>query len=166
METSHCCNSVAGHQIATNFAHATIAQLSCHVQNVVAITVLESRWEWNEISIEFELRWKKPVSETGRRISEQMSWRYQSKYDMQCAFDYAAVTFHQMLHKNNTPNLTRGTGDLWRIVGEFKVCPNFHRARTHPKIISNTIFSTLLYNGALDIIHLNNNCIWNIYTII
>ena len=39
-------------------AHATTAQLSCHVQNFVAITVLESRWEWNEISIEFELRWK------------------------------------------------------------------------------------------------------------
>ena len=27
------------------FAHATTAQLSCHVQNFVAITVLESRWE-------------------------------------------------------------------------------------------------------------------------
>ena len=40
------------------FAHATTAQLSCHVQNFVAITVLELRWEWNEISIEFELRWK------------------------------------------------------------------------------------------------------------
>ena len=40
------------------FAHATTAQLSCHVQNFVAITVLESRWEWNEISIDLELRWK------------------------------------------------------------------------------------------------------------
>ena len=40
------------------FAHATTAQLSCHVQNFVAITLLESTWEWNEISIEFELRWK------------------------------------------------------------------------------------------------------------
>ena len=40
------------------FAHATTAQLSCHAQNFVAITVLKSRWEWNEISIEFELRWK------------------------------------------------------------------------------------------------------------
>ena len=39
-------------------AHATTAQLSCHVQNFVATTVLVSRWEWNEISIEFELRWK------------------------------------------------------------------------------------------------------------
>ena len=29
-----------------------------HVQNFVAITVLELRWVWNEISIEFELRWK------------------------------------------------------------------------------------------------------------
>ena len=58
MKISPCHNSVAGHQIATNFAHATTAQLSCHVPNFVAITVLESRWEWNEISIEFELRWK------------------------------------------------------------------------------------------------------------
>ena len=40
------------------FAHATTAQLSCHVQNFVAIIILKSRWEWNEISIEFELRWK------------------------------------------------------------------------------------------------------------
>ena len=40
------------------FAHVTTAQLSCHVQNFAAVTVLESRWEWNEISIEFELRWK------------------------------------------------------------------------------------------------------------
>ena len=40
------------------FTHATTAQLSCHVQNFEAITVLESRWGWNEISIEFELRWK------------------------------------------------------------------------------------------------------------
>ena len=39
-------------------AHATTAQLSCHAQNFVAITVLESRIEQNEISIEFELRWK------------------------------------------------------------------------------------------------------------
>ena len=40
------------------FAHATTAQLSCHVNNFVAITVLESRWEWNEIFIELELRRK------------------------------------------------------------------------------------------------------------
>ena len=32
------------------FVHATTAQLLCHVQNFVATTVLESRWEWNEIS--------------------------------------------------------------------------------------------------------------------
>ena len=41
-----------------NFAHATTAQLLCHVQNFVAITVLKSRWEWNKISIVFKLRWK------------------------------------------------------------------------------------------------------------
>ena len=40
-----------------SFAHATTAQLSCHVQNFVALTVLESRWGWNEFFIEFELRW-------------------------------------------------------------------------------------------------------------
>ena len=40
------------------FTHATTAQLSYHVQNFIAIKVLESRWGWNEISIEFELRWK------------------------------------------------------------------------------------------------------------
>ena len=40
------------------FAHATTALLSCHVQNLVAITVLETRWEWKEIFIKFELRWK------------------------------------------------------------------------------------------------------------
>ena len=39
-------------------AHATTAQLSCHVQNFAAITVSELRWERIEISIEFELRWK------------------------------------------------------------------------------------------------------------
>ena len=32
------------------FAHDTTAELSCHVQNFVAIIVLESRWEWNKIS--------------------------------------------------------------------------------------------------------------------
>ena len=35
------------------FAHTTTAQLSWHVQKFVAITILESRWERNEISIEF-----------------------------------------------------------------------------------------------------------------
>ena len=39
------------------FAHATTAQLSCHVRNFVAITVFEPRWERSEVSIEFELRW-------------------------------------------------------------------------------------------------------------
>ena len=41
-----------------NFAHATTAQLSCHVQNPVAITPLDSRWERNTISIETEPQWK------------------------------------------------------------------------------------------------------------
>ena len=41
-----------------NLAHATTAQLSCHVPNIVAITVLVFGWEQNEISITFELWWK------------------------------------------------------------------------------------------------------------
>ena len=41
-----------------SFAHAKAMQLSCHVQKFVAITVLVSRWKFNVISIEFELRWK------------------------------------------------------------------------------------------------------------
>ena len=49
------------------FAHATTAQLLCHVQNFVAINVLESRWEWNKISTALELQWKKNVNETGPR---------------------------------------------------------------------------------------------------
>ena len=40
------------------FAHATTVQLSCQVQNFVAITVIVSGWEWNVISTKFELRWK------------------------------------------------------------------------------------------------------------
>ena len=42
-----CCH------VATIFAHATTAQLSCHVQNFVAICLLDFGVEWNEI---FELR--------------------------------------------------------------------------------------------------------------
>ena len=41
------------------FAHATTAQLSCHVQNFVVITVWESRCEWNKIDIECKSRLKK-----------------------------------------------------------------------------------------------------------
>ena len=64
METSPCCHSIAGHQIAANFytCHDNTAIMPC--TNFLAITVLESRWEWKEISIEFELRWKKNVNET------------------------------------------------------------------------------------------------------
>ena len=47
------------------FAHATTAQLSCHVQIFVVITLLESRSEWNEIFSELELRWKKNVKNSG-----------------------------------------------------------------------------------------------------
>ena len=40
------------------FAYAMTAQLSCHVQIVVAIDSLQLGCEHNEISTEFELRWK------------------------------------------------------------------------------------------------------------
>ena len=53
-------NYIIGYHIATKFAYDMIAQLSCHVQNFVAITWLQLGWEKNEFSIEFEfeLRWK------------------------------------------------------------------------------------------------------------
>ena len=38
-----------------NFAHVTIAQLSCHVQNGAAIIQLQFGWEQNEMSIAFDL---------------------------------------------------------------------------------------------------------------
>ena len=41
-----------------NLAHAMTAQLSCHVPNIVAITILLFGWEQIEISITFELWWK------------------------------------------------------------------------------------------------------------
>ena len=51
------------------FAHATTAQLSCHVQNFVVIAVLELRLEWNEISEISNLNCDgKTVCETGRRL--------------------------------------------------------------------------------------------------
>ena len=51
------------------FAHATTAQLWCHMQKFVAITLLEWREKQNENSIEFELGWGKTVSKTGPRAS-------------------------------------------------------------------------------------------------
>ena len=33
-------------------------QIFAQAQNFLAITVLEPMWEWNEITIKFELRWK------------------------------------------------------------------------------------------------------------
>ena len=41
-----------------NFAHAMTAQLSWHVQNLVAATWSNIDWEQNDISIKFELQWK------------------------------------------------------------------------------------------------------------
>ena len=58
------------------FAHDTTAPLSCHVQNFVAIAVLESKWEWNEISIEFEMRWKKTLVKRAPGGCRRFAWRY------------------------------------------------------------------------------------------
>ena len=57
-----CCNSIAGHQIATNVCrcHDNRAVVPC---KKYGSHLLESSWEWNEISIEFE-KWWKTVSET------------------------------------------------------------------------------------------------------
>ena len=41
-----------------NFAYASTAQLTCHVQNFMVITSIYLGWEQNEISIKFELQWK------------------------------------------------------------------------------------------------------------
>ena len=41
-----------------NFLHATPTQLLHHVQNSIAITLLQHEWQQNGISIEFELGWK------------------------------------------------------------------------------------------------------------
>ena len=41
-----------------NFTYARTPQLSCHVQNCIAITALQVGWEQNEISIEFGSWWK------------------------------------------------------------------------------------------------------------
>ena len=55
---AHFINNFLGRNSNLMETSPLAAQLSCHVQNFVTITVLESRWEWNEISIEFKLRWK------------------------------------------------------------------------------------------------------------
>ena len=45
-------------QLLQNSAYVTRAQLSCHVQNVLAITSLQLGWQQNEMSIIFKLRRK------------------------------------------------------------------------------------------------------------
>ena len=42
---------------ATDVAHVTTVQLSCHVQNSIVITLIQIQREKNEISIELELPW-------------------------------------------------------------------------------------------------------------
>ena len=73
METSPCCNSVAGYHADRNifFAHATTAHWAVVPRtkfcsnHCIRIELSETK-PGNEISIQFEFRWK-PVSETGPR---------------------------------------------------------------------------------------------------
>ena len=68
METSPCCCSISGHQIATEFC-------TCHDSTAVVsyakfcIDHFEFGWEQNEISITFELCWN--------FFSEMGPWQYQ-----------------------------------------------------------------------------------------
>ena len=59
------------------FAHATTAQLSCRVQNFVAITVLESRWEvkrnFHQILIAMEKTLVKRAPGSGKVLFKKMS---------------------------------------------------------------------------------------------
>ena len=54
MDISPCCNYIAGHQVAVNVC-------TCHAQNFVVITSVESRWGWKEISNEYKSRWTKTL---------------------------------------------------------------------------------------------------------
>ena len=51
-----------------NFARATTAQLSCHMQNFISMTSLQLEWEQKQISIEFELRLKKSFVKWAPRV--------------------------------------------------------------------------------------------------
>ena len=68
MQTSICRNSVDVWQShRCNFAHATTALPSLHVQNFVAITTSKSVWLQHDIPTEFDVRWKKSLSENAQR---------------------------------------------------------------------------------------------------
>ena len=55
---SFCCWPSDRH----NFLHISWQNSYCVMyKNFFVITILQSRWEWNEISIKFEMRWKKHV---------------------------------------------------------------------------------------------------------
>ena len=47
------------------FPYSKTTQLSYHVQNFIAITVLVLLWEQNETFVEYKIRWKN-VSKMGR----------------------------------------------------------------------------------------------------
>ena len=108
---THLClegNSVAGHQIATNFCpcHDSTAVLSC--TNFVAITILKSRWEWNEISIELELRWKNRSWNGAQGVMLLCEWahfwgyftHYRPSSEMR-------LYCRQLIHKNNNDNFQK-----------------------------------------------------------
>ena len=113
METSPCHNSVAGHQIATIFCirHDSTAVGPC--TKFCGDHLLESRWEWNEISIDFELRWKKNLSETGSRINlwinptrDPFRQQFSITIPMLWKFHFALI---QILIELSLQNFTCGT---------------------------------------------------------
>ena len=58
MEIGFSVTPLYGMILLQNLAHGTTAQLSYHVQNFIAIAILQLGWEDNEIPVELELRWK------------------------------------------------------------------------------------------------------------
>ena len=76
-----------------NSAHATTAQLPCHVRNFIAITLIHLGWEKNDISIEFELRWKH-LSWNGPQIWNGFAW---TEPETVIALSWIIVYVHQCL---------------------------------------------------------------------
>ena len=102
-------NSIAGHQIATNFCpcHDSTDVLSC--TNFVAITILKSRWEWNEISIELELRWKNRSWNGAQGVIVLLCewahfWGYFTHYRPSSEM---RLYCRQLIHKNNNDNFQK-----------------------------------------------------------
>ena len=69
--------STTGHQFATNLCACHKTRLSCHVQNCVAIIVLECGWEINEILIPIE-----SLPNLWRHITDMSKYHNVGKWSM------------------------------------------------------------------------------------